>query len=164
MPRAPTGPGGDRKDMPMTLVTSYSARQGALALRGLAFGMALAVPGAVFAQDTTVETVQYDDGTFYEGELKDGVRHGTGTLRTPTGYEYTGTFVDGEIRGEGTARFPNGSVYEGAFVKGMPDGFGRITYPDGGSYEGDWAGGQMTGDGVATYPVEERPDGIYVAG
>ncbi|MEO0698824.1 MAG: 2-isopropylmalate synthase, partial [Pseudomonadota bacterium] len=73
--------------------------------------VAASLAGAASAQSTAVK--QYDDGGVYEGEFRNGVQHGQGTYRLPSGYEYTGEWVDGEIRGQGTARFPNGSVYVG---------------------------------------------------
>ena len=69
----------------MKKTNTISVRKLAAALRGTALGLALVLPGLALAQDG-VETVQYDDCTFYECELKDGVRHGKGTLRTPNGY------------------------------------------------------------------------------
>ena len=85
-----------------------------------------------------VITKQYNDGSVYEGTFKDGLQHGKGSYRLPSGFEYEGDWVSGQIEGMGRARYPNGSVYEGQFRAGKPDGTGRITYADGGSYEGGW--------------------------
>ncbi len=128
--------------------------------------MSLAGIGAPgMAQDQTGDgqtgVKQYDNGGIYEGTFKDGLQHGEGTLRLPSGYEYTGSFIEGEIRGQGVARFPSGAVYEGSFVKGKPDGFGKITFADGGTYEGDWKDGAINGVGLRIYANGVKYEGSF---
>ena len=93
--------------------------------------MALALGLPATAQDSARASKQYDDGGVYEGAFKDGLQHGQGTYRLPSGYEYTGEWVAGEIRGRGVARFPNGSVYEGEFQKGKPEGLPFLCFSSG---------------------------------
>ena len=85
-----------------------------------ALAPAVALPGAVLAQTSDVQTKQFDNGGVYKGTFRGGLRHGQGTYTLPDGYEYTGAWVDGEIEGRGVARFPNGSIYEGEFARGKP--------------------------------------------
>jgi len=128
-------------------------------IKGMLLSTVIAItllPGAVFAQGTTLGSKQFDNGGVYEGAFRNGLQHGQGTFRMPNGYEYTGDWVDGEIVGQGVARFANGSVYEGSFAKGKPEGLGKITYADGGTYEGSWLAGKITGQGVAI--MQMAPD------
>ena len=46
------------------------------------------------------ETItEYESGGYYEGEFKDGKRHGLGRYELPNGYSYRGEWVNGEILG-----------------------------------------------------------------
>ena len=133
-------------------------------IKGMLFSTVIAItllPGAMFAQGTTLGSKQFDNGGVYEGAFRNGLQHGQGTFRMPNGYEYTGDWVDGEIMGQGVARFANGSVYEGSFAKGKPEGLGKITYVDGGTYEGSWLAGKITGQGVAIYANGARYEGGF---
>ena len=53
----------------------------------------------------------------YKGEMKDGNKHGTGTLTYPDGSEYIGEFKDDYKDGYGTYTFPNGNVYQGVLKR-----------------------------------------------
>lgn len=47
----------------------------------------------------------------YEGNYRDGRRHGRGVLTFSNGDRYEGWFVDGEIRGKGRLYLANGDIY-----------------------------------------------------
>ena len=104
---------------------------------------------AVFAQAgiamATVEngkgSVVWADGGYYVGEIKDGVRHGEGTMTFPDGRaKYVGQFKVGRQHGEGTWTFANGTGYVGQFRDGYPHGFGKATLADGTILDGRlWA-------------------------
>lgn len=81
------------------------------------------------------------DGAVYQGELRDDLFHGQGTLTWPDGRRYEGGFVDGVMQGQGRRQDADGCVYEGAFVNGQPEGEGRYQCQDT-VYEGTFAGGQ----------------------
>ncbi len=40
-------------------------------------------------------------GAYYEGEIKDGVPHGEGTVKLPDGQRYTGDHSEGKRHGIG---------------------------------------------------------------
>ncbi|WAR12326.1 MORN1-like protein [Mya arenaria] len=79
---------------------------------------------------------EYDNKFFkYEGQWKNGKKHGT--------------FVNGEITGFGTRFFPStGCKYQGQLVKGELWGKGRMTWPDGSIFEGQWESNKRHGFGV----------------
>jgi len=67
-------------------------------------------------------TYTYQDGSKYEGEMKDGRRNGKGIW----------------IR-------PDGMKYEGEWKNNKPDGYGKLTMPDGSVREGYWKQGKFLG-------------------
>jgi hypothetical protein len=55
-----------------------------------------------------------NDGSFYEGEFKDGEMNGKGyKFDKNKGTEFIGMFRDGLIHGKGTVRCRNEFTYEG---------------------------------------------------
>ena len=67
-------------------------------------------------------TLYYDDGTKYEGELKDDEPHGHGTGYYSDGtIMYEGEWEDGLAHGKGTAYWEDGTIlYEGEWEDGEP--------------------------------------------
>ena len=57
-------------------------------------------------------------GGKYEGEYKDGKRHGQGKLTYPDGRKFVGEWKDGEPIGQGTFTWSNGDKYVGEFKDG----------------------------------------------
>ncbi|XP_072012072.1 MORN repeat-containing protein 1 isoform X2 [Engystomops pustulosus] len=73
----------------------------------------------------------------YEGEWKDGKKHGHGKLLFRDGSYYEGEFVHGEITGSGLRYWAaQGNTYSGEFLDGELHGHGVMKYKDGGRYEG----------------------------
>ena len=62
------------------------------------------------------------DGGVYQGEIKDGVFHGRGTLTYPDGQYYVGQFENGVYHGPGELVFADGSRYVGEFQQGQISG------------------------------------------
>lgn len=85
----------------------------------------------------------------YEGEWKDGLKHGHGKLTMRDGSFYEGEFSKGEIEGHG-CRFSalNGNKYSGQFHQGEFHGTGTMYYADGNVYEGEWSGNRRQGYGI----------------
>ena len=59
-------------------------------------------------------------GGKYEGEYKDGKRHGQGTYTWSGGNKYEGEYKDGKIDGKGTQTFSDGGKWTGEFRKNKP--------------------------------------------
>lgn len=84
----------------------------------------------------------------YEGEYKDGMRHGQGT------YKWAETEADEEdpekrkevLDDDGKKKFI--SEYTGQYVSNLKDGEGTFKYPDGSKYQGNWRHDKRHGDGV----------------
>ncbi|CAI5782802.1 Hypothetical predicted protein [Podarcis lilfordi] len=87
----------------------------------------------------------------YEGEWKQGRKHGHGKLLFKDGSYYEGEFVDGEIKGNGLRYWAStGNTYSGQFLFGELHGHGVIRYADGGKYEGEFSYGMREGHGLLT--------------
>ncbi|XP_056651961.1 MORN repeat-containing protein 1 isoform X2 [Monodelphis domestica] len=84
----------------------------------------------------------------YEGEWKDGKKHGHGKLLLKDGSYYEGDFADGEIIGKGRRYWASsGNTYSGQFVLGELQGHGIMKYKEGGKYEGEFLNGVREGHG-----------------
>ena len=65
---------------------------------------------------------RYSDGSMYEGEWKNGKRHGSGTFRSISGDVYEGQFQQDRRHGFGKLRTSTGITYEGSWKLGIKDG------------------------------------------
>ncbi|KAI6649772.1 MORN repeat-containing protein 1 [Oopsacas minuta] len=84
----------------------------------------------------------------YEGEWREGKKHGTGKLILGDGGYYEGAFYEGEIEGNGERLYGHsGAKYVGHFSKGERDGLGRYEESDGSYYEGNWCYNKKEGFG-----------------
>lgn len=104
--------------------------------------------------------VKCEDGTVYEGYLKDGLFHGKGQLRTPEGkLFYSGNFRQGQYHGFGRLIFSFGKAkYQGTFQEGRMTGSGRLTQ-NGYVYQGDIQDGKRHGSGICRW--DEGAKGFY---
>ena len=90
----------------------------------------------------------YSDSTVYEGEWKDGLWDGNGFVKFPDGDSYNGSFKEHQFSGNGTYRYSDGSVYEGKWENGMFNGAGTMNYADGSIYAGEWKDDMRNGYGI----------------
>jgi hypothetical protein len=128
------------------------------------------------------------DGTEYEGEFKNGLFNGHGTLirvteikyeveingvptqhtRTERQIMYKGEFKDGHYEGKGKLTLKDGTEYEGEFKNGKPNGRSILHTPNGDRYEGEIKDGLPNGTGIlirrdgARYEGQFK-DGNYIA-
>ena len=96
----------------------------------------------------------YADSTVYEGEWKDGLWEGKGELSFPDGDTYLGEFSKHEFSGYGTYLYRDGAKYEGYWERGMFNGPGTMEYADGSTYAGNWKDDMKDGLGVL-YDAQE---------
>lgn len=86
----------------------------------------------------------YKNGDVYDGEWKDGQRHGKGKMIYSDGY-YVGEWKNGVREGKGKDVFANGYYYEGDFSCDMWHGLGKESFPDGVTFEGEYRFGKKNG-------------------
>lgn len=86
----------------------------------------------------TSNTIFFDDGSQYTGEIKDEKANGQGEISFKSGDKYEGQFLDNLFDGQGTYSWPNGDKYIGEFKKGKFHGKGKYIHADGTVEEGNW--------------------------
>lgn len=93
----------------------------------------------------------WEDGSKYEGEWKNGERHGKGTFYYTNGDKYIGDWVRDVQHGKGIYYFQNGERYEGDYADGERTGKGIYVYPNGDKYVGQFKNGWQEGTGTFTW-------------
>ena len=81
--------------------------------------------------DCTIMT--YNDDGKYEGEFRDGKRHGKGVVIYPNGDKYDGEWEAGKKSGKGVVIYPNGNKYDEEWKDGKRHK-GVETYSNGNKY------------------------------
>ena len=81
--------------------------------------------------------MQYKSGV-YEGDWKNGLRHGYGKFTWTNGDTYTGLWSDDKRHGQGIYLWHDGSKYKGNYSHGIRSGYGIYYYTNGTIYEGTW--------------------------
>ena len=112
--------------------------------------------GMLRASDGTVAKVKggnicYSDGSVYEGETLNFMRHGKGSLTYADGSRYVGGFALDEFDGEGELKSPDGSGYRGSYKSGLYHGNGTLTVDGEGKYVGSFDMGEKEGNGTFYY-------------
>ena len=90
---------------------------------------------------------KYENKFFkYEGQWNAGKKHGHGKLLMRDGSFYEGEFKDGEITGHGFKYWSSSrNTYSGQFFLGELEGDGIMRYSDGSVYEGQWQNNKREG-------------------
>ena len=84
-----------------------------------------------------------ETASIYVGEVKDGERHGKGTLTLPDGEKYEGEFKDGKYNGTGILTLADGEKYEGEFREGRQ---WNVTFTDLDGSKTEWKDGYEIDD------------------
>ena len=109
------------------------------------------------------QVITYRNGR-YEGQVRNGKRHGRGVFTWTSGNRYDGDWRNDKRTGRGVFTWSNGDRYDGDFVDGKKHGQGTYSWADGDRYQGEWRNGNRTGRGVFTWPDGERYEGDFVDG
>ena len=80
------------------------------------------------------QVITYSHGR-YQGEVRDGERHGQGIMTGINGHRYEGEWRNDRRHGRGTYTWPNGTRYEGEWRSGKHHGQGTKVWPSGDRYE-----------------------------
>ncbi|KAM9115768.1 MORN repeat-containing protein 1 [Pangshura tecta] len=105
----------------------------------------------------------FKDGSYYEGEFVDGEIMGNG-LRywASTGNTYSGQFVSGELHGHGVMQYKDSGKYEGEFSYGMREGHGLLVDKDGQTYQGTFYNNKKHGGGKMTFKNGDKYEGDWI--
>ena len=99
------------------------------------------------------------DGSIFEGEYQDDLRHGKGRFLWSNGESFEGDYLKDERTGKGVYNWPDGSFYEGDYLAGKRHGLGTYKSADGTIYEGEWFDDLQHGHGTLI-----KPDGTTIKG
>ena len=88
------------------------------------------------------------DGAVYDGETRDNLFHGEGTMTWPDGRYYEGEFREGRLSGQGKLVDRQGCVHEGDFVDGSLHGEGQFVCDDA-TWQGQFKNGDLVNGTVS---------------
>ena len=100
----------------------------------------------------------------YQGEIKNGLRHGRGNCNYSNGDVYNGEFKNGRLEGTGVYQWSNGDAYNGELKAGKREGRGFEKYASGNVYDGEWKTGKYDGRGIYKYASGGAYYGEWKAG
>ncbi|KAM4632270.1 radial spoke head 10 homolog B [Discoglossus pictus] len=110
----------------------------------------------------------WPNGNRYEGKVRNGIRHGTGTLTASDRQStYTGEWQNGLRHGKGKIYYDEEgtSWYEGEWVNDKKDGWGMQRFKSGNIYEGQWKNNKCHGLGRMRWiATKEEYTGQWVNG
>mmetsp|Transcript_50062 Transcript_50062/g.112737 ORF Transcript_50062/g.112737 Transcript_50062/m.112737 type:complete len:324 (+) Transcript_50062:66-1037(+) len=107
---------------------------------------------------------ELDGESYYEGEFRCSLRHGQGTLHSPTtGQRYEGAFHCDRCHGMGTLTTEDGT-YKGLWRHGQKHGEGEFAAATGSRYHGQWECNRKHGKGIQEYLNGDRYDGYWFNG
>ena len=104
-----------------------------------------------------------DSKLIYEGEFKNGLFHGFGTITSPDS-KYIGEYIDGRRNGKGTLVIFDTYKYVGEFKNNQKEGKGTLTKQDGSTYVGEFKNDRENGQGTYTYPDGKKLTGLFQNG
>ena len=105
--------------------------------------------------------VEYDDGSYYQGQIRKGQRDGKGHMVYSTCDEYVGEWKAGKRHGHGTLTQHHGGTYVGDWADDVFHGFGTEVFEDKAKYEGQYFNGMLHGHGKMTYPNGNVYEGAF---
>lgn len=104
--------------------------------------------------------LSWPDGSSYEGDLHEGMRHGEGVYRKGE-VLYSGQWCMGQREGFGRLDYEGNAFYEGDWKAGKKHGRGKQLWASGNVYEGEWRKGKMSGFGVMSWRTTEVYEGEW---
>lgn len=104
-----------------------------------------------------------DENGLYQGNFKDGKRHGWGSIYNAEGDGYVGQFSKGNFHGTARLIKANGNKYEGQWLNGKMTGYATGTYQDNGGrqYTGEFINGSREGSGTYFYADGDSASGNW---
>ena len=94
---------------------------------------------------------KYVNSDRYDGEWKDGKRHGRGIFQWANGDEFSGGWNDGARHGQGVQYYRNGDLYSGEWKNDKCHGHGTMIYASTDEYVGEWKDGKRHGPGTIKF-------------
>ncbi|KAM9797525.1 ankyrin repeat and MYND domain-containing protein 1 isoform 2-T2 [Syngnathus typhle] len=96
---------------------------------------------------------EFLDGSKYEGDFVDGLKHGKGRYSWQNGEFYEGSFYKDYRHGDGVYCWPTGDKFMGKFYLNWREGYGQHLFSDGATFKGLYHADQRFGPGVLSEPA-----------
>lgn len=113
-----------------------------------------------------IETINYLNGDKYNGNVKNGLKHGKGIFLFDNGRRrYEGSFKNDKFNGQGTCYYANDTQYKGGWVDGLKHGYGEENFENGDYYKGNWKEDKPSGEGILYFDnARRRYEGSFANG
>ncbi len=98
----------------------------------------------------------------YEGYVKNGKKHGEGTLSFKNGDKYIGRWREDKKHGQGTYIYADGDKYAGQWQNGNMHGEGTYFFKSGNKFTGQWQEDKKHGPGTYFFKNGDQWKGSYV--
>jgi hypothetical protein len=98
----------------------------------------------------------------YEGYVKNGKKHGQGTLAFKNGDKYVGQWHADKKHGQGTYIYVDGEKYAGQWENGNMQGEGTYFFKSGNKFTGQWQNDKTQGRGTYFFKNGDKWEGSYV--
>lgn len=105
----------------------------------------------MFENEPRIVVIHYEDGSKYEGEIKQNrIRNGVGKMTYKDGSYYNGEWKNGRRHGKGTMKYCednalNMDFYYGDWVNDNKDGIGVVKWLNGTIFRGCWRNNEILG-------------------
>ncbi|MFK7951191.1 MAG: caspase family protein [Saprospiraceae bacterium] len=104
----------------------------------------------------------WDDGSRYEGNFKNGERHGEGIYYYSKGGKYVGHQSTGKRHGWGTYHYPSGSKYVGEWKQEVKEGNGSMYSKGKLIAQGEWKNNELIKQAITKTSTDETPPVITI--
>ncbi|XP_037106446.1 ankyrin repeat and MYND domain-containing protein 1-like isoform X2 [Syngnathus acus] len=104
---------------------------------------------------------EFLDGSKYEGDFVDGLKHGKGRYSWQNGEFYEGSFYKDYRHGDGMYCWPTGNKFMGKFYLNWREGYGQHLFSDGATFKGLYHADQRFGPGVLSEPTGCQDVGLW---
>ncbi|XP_077574048.1 ankyrin repeat and MYND domain-containing protein 1-like [Stigmatopora nigra] len=104
---------------------------------------------------------EFADGSKYEGEFFNGLKHGKGKYTWRSGEFYEGSFYKDYRHGDGLYCWPTGNMFIGKFYLNWREGYGKHIFPDSATFKGLYHSDQRFGPGVLSEPTGCQDVGLW---
>ncbi|MCM3781555.1 hypothetical protein M3231_01075 [Neobacillus mesonae] len=108
--------------------------------------------------------IEYESGETYQGQMKNGLKCGTGVYRWSDGSKYEGQWFNDREYGFGVKEYANGDSYRGEWKDGLYNGNGIYKWNDGTLYEGGWLDNLEHGYGTKIHRTGYVQKGFWTRG
>jgi len=105
-----------------------------------------------------IQTMEYEDGSIYTGEVNNGIPNGFGVFYFASGDRYAGVIDNNEFTGDGVLYWTTGDKYVGGLRNGDLFGFGTRYFNNGTISTGMWNNNKLDICGVVLFP----DDNVYI--